>query len=174
MPKAISSRVTKTITNLTLNIKWIEKQRQEIKRAFTRANNPGGTHGRNCSKNLKWQPKTNAQYILNVDGIFKHSDNLAGGGGVLRDRNGNWIAGCAQRFRATTALEAEWKALTMGVQWAKSKGYRDCEIQTDFERIANSISNNSWTRNGQDHAFDFLRKKIMEQGVDRVVHVYRE
>nr|GLL24740.1 hypothetical protein DM860_010389 [Ipomoea trifida] len=62
----------------------------------------------------------------------------------------------------------------MGVQWAKRKGYRDCEIQTDCERIANSINDNSWTRNGQDHAFDFLRKNIMEQGVDRVVHVYRE
>nr|GMC60433.1 putative pentatricopeptide repeat-containing protein At1g12700, mitochondrial [Ipomoea batatas] len=85
--------------------------------------------GRIVERSLRWKPMTKEELILNVDGSFREDNRKAGGGTVLRTRDGKWTAGCIQKFNAHNPREAELMAIEMGLEWARNKGINRLEIQ---------------------------------------------
>jgi len=51
---------------------------------------------------------------LNTDGSSMGNPGLVGGGGLIRDENGDWIVGFARNIGITTSFQAELWAIRDG------------------------------------------------------------
>ncbi|MQM20978.1 hypothetical protein Taro_054008 [Colocasia esculenta] len=81
---------------------------------------------------IKWMHPPKGRLKLNVDGAFKPSAEDAGGGGILRDHNGECILAFAVNYKGTTsALDAEAYALRDGLMICRSKGFINIMVETD-------------------------------------------
>ncbi|KAF2323049.1 hypothetical protein GH714_033023 [Hevea brasiliensis] len=77
---------------------------------------------------------------LNTDGVVSGVDGLASDGGVIRDLNGQWIAGFVANFRKASVEVAEFKALLEGLRLARSLGLKNLFVQSDNCSVVKSIN----------------------------------
>ncbi|XP_042016202.1 uncharacterized protein LOC121764211 [Salvia splendens] len=82
---------------------------------------------------VQWRPSDPLWVKLNVDGAFRQASQFAGGGGVVRDEEGDIIAAFSARFAVSSSLE-EVSALLIGVTQAKQHGSR-IWIESDAESV---------------------------------------
>ncbi|PKI59521.1 hypothetical protein CRG98_020049 [Punica granatum] len=68
-----------------------------------------------------------------MDGISSGNPGVAGAGGILRDTDGNWIAGFAQKIGISTAVTAELWAVLTGLEMVWRLGHRQVVLELDFE-----------------------------------------
>ncbi|KAJ8432816.1 hypothetical protein Cgig2_026146 [Carnegiea gigantea] len=61
-----------------------------------------------------WEPPSVDWVALNTDGSSKHNPGLAGGGGVFRGRNGEWLGGFAENMGICSAVRVELRAVLRG------------------------------------------------------------
>ncbi|MQL68861.1 hypothetical protein Taro_001149 [Colocasia esculenta] len=85
---------------------------------------------------------------LNVDGAFMMTSGRAGGGGILRDHEGNMCWAFAWTYHVlNSSLAAEAMALKDGLSICCSKGVTEVRVETDslnlFQLFTNQISS-SW------------------------------
>ena len=64
---------------------------------------------------VRWKRPCLGKLKLNIDGLAQGTTGLAGGGGVLRDYQGNWVLGYSRKIGKTTSFLAEWWALRDGL-----------------------------------------------------------
>ena len=62
-------------------------------------------------KSVKWEKPRNGWLTLNTNGSATENSGLAGGGGLIRDGNGNWIIGFARKIGTATNFLVELWAL---------------------------------------------------------------
>ncbi|XP_071922581.1 uncharacterized protein [Coffea arabica] len=68
---------------------------------------------------------------LNSDGCTRGNPGVNGGGGVVRDSEGQVIVGYSCFFGSLTSLHAELKAMAFGVQLCVTHGLHDLHIEAD-------------------------------------------
>lgn len=68
---------------------------------------------------------------LNSDGGSWGNPGVSGGGGVIRDSNGNLVFGHSTFYGECTNSMAEIRTLHQGVFWLFSNGFYDSLIETD-------------------------------------------
>lgn len=56
-------------------------------------------------------------------------------GGVLRDKNGNWLGGYLKNVRRSTTIIAELWGVLEGIKVAQEKGYSKVEVQVDSNQV---------------------------------------
>ena len=66
-------------------------------------------------KQIRWEKPSNGWRKLNVDGASIGNPSRAGGGDLLRNKNGNWIGGFARRIGMANSFMAELWALRDGL-----------------------------------------------------------
>ena len=66
-------------------------------------------------KQIRWEKPSNGWRKLNVDGASMGNPSRAGGGDLLRNKNGNWIGGFARRIGMANSFIAELWALRDGL-----------------------------------------------------------
>ncbi|XP_027090440.2 uncharacterized protein [Coffea arabica] len=76
---------------------------------------------------------------INSDGCSKGNPGLSGGGGVLRDEQGNFLVGYSCFFGRLTSLHPELKALLFGVRLCLERGYTDLHIEADSLVLINMV-----------------------------------
>ncbi|XP_042035111.1 uncharacterized protein LOC121781439 [Salvia splendens] len=64
---------------------------------------------------IKWNPPDDPWIKLNTDGAYNEATDKAGGGGIVRDHEGNMLAAFAYPLEAHSALEAELLAIHFGL-----------------------------------------------------------
>ena len=74
-----------------------------------------------------------------MDGASKGNPGLPGGGGIFRDRYGNWIKAIAGNFGWCASVEAEASALLKGLHIAREARYTNVEINMDSQIIVKKI-----------------------------------
>ncbi|MQM23438.1 hypothetical protein Taro_056502 [Colocasia esculenta] len=90
---------------------------------------------------VKWMHPPTGRIKLNVDGAFKSAIGIAGGGGILRDHNGDCIFAFAANYqRTTSALDAEARALRDGLAMCCTKGFLDIMVETDSLAFTQSVT----------------------------------
>ena len=77
-----------------------------------------------------------AKVKLNTDGSSLGNPGLAGGGGLIRDEEGKWIAGFARKIGKTTSFFAELCALRDGLNVCISHNFAAVEVE--FRRQSHS------------------------------------
>ena len=70
---------------------------------------------RMITKSIRWEKPRARWLTLNIDGSTGSNSGPAGGGGLVRDENGNWVKGFARRIGNTSSYLAELWALRDGL-----------------------------------------------------------
>ncbi|XP_031112097.1 uncharacterized protein LOC116016074 [Ipomoea triloba] len=121
-----------------------------------------------------WKRQTDSPLILNVDGSFRGEGTLAGGGVVLRDKNGRWIEGSSFSFQASNPLETELRALELALRWTESKRIFNMEIQTDCKEMVKALNDANESNYQRGALKSRCRELIRRSGCTAVVHIFRE
>ncbi|MQL70480.1 hypothetical protein Taro_002797 [Colocasia esculenta] len=93
-------------------------------------------------KLVRWIPPVNG-LCLNVDGASKGNPGLSGGGGCIRDSNGNICLAFPFHYSFGNSLQAEVRALHDGLMLANEFGLSINQIYSDSALLVQSFTNNS-------------------------------
>ncbi|XP_057443884.1 uncharacterized protein LOC130736046 [Lotus japonicus] len=100
---------------------------------------------------LHWSLPSQDFIKLNSDGSYKEDVNIMGGGGILRDNQGNWIAGFTSSQSEGSPFLAEALALRDGLRLAWGHGIRKLVCETDCQDL-NEVLVDMSRVNRHDHA----------------------
>ena len=80
---------------------------------------------------VRWSNPAPAVVKLNTDGCSRGNPGRSGGGGLIRDRNGQVILAFSCYFGEMPNLQAEVKALLHGVQLGIARGLANVHLESD-------------------------------------------
>ena len=80
---------------------------------------------------IGWQRPRLSFVKMNVDGSAKGCPGPSAAGGVLRDHNGDWLAGFTFRVGISNSLLAELWRIYHGLLLCWSRGFRRVELESD-------------------------------------------
>ncbi|KAF7818736.1 reverse transcriptase [Senna tora] len=89
---------------------------------------------------IGWEAPPVGWWKLNTDGSCQGNQNLIGGGGLIRDSNGNWIHGFIKFLGEGNSLLAELWAICEGLNLAKHLGCIRIIVETDSSAAVNLIN----------------------------------
>ena len=99
---------------------------------------------------------------------------LAGGGGLLRDANGNWMGGFARRIGTTSSFTAELWALRDGLLLCHQMNVQAVIIELDVRAIVDVFNHQARANTVVSSIMDdcrFLATQIPQMSIR---HIYRE
>ena len=91
-------------------------------------------------KQIKWEKPINGWRKLNVDGAFMGNPGMVGGGGILRDEEGNWLRGFARRIGIANSFTTELWALYDGLMLCNQLNVQAVNIELDAKSIVDAIN----------------------------------
>ena len=86
-------------------------------------------------KNICWEKPPEGWMKLNTDGSAIGNPGPTGCGGVIRDKNGHWIAGFSRRIRVATSFTAELWGLRDGLNMACSLNIPSLIVELDAKEL---------------------------------------
>jgi ribonuclease HI len=89
-------------------------------------------------KQIGWKPPKEGFIKLNTDGAVG-SSQIAGCGGVIRDRQGGWIRGFAKNVGRCNAFVAELWGVYEGLKCARSLGFNKVEVNIDATAVVHVL-----------------------------------
>lgn len=92
-------------------------------------------------KQIHWDKPEERWTKLNTDGSSLGNPGLAGGGGVIRDWTGRWIAGFSRKIGITSSLMAELWAIRNGLMLCVDRNLVMVEIELDAKSIVDMLEN---------------------------------
>ncbi|CAL8088163.1 unnamed protein product [Prunus armeniaca] len=80
---------------------------------------------------LVWEPPDFGYFKLNVDGSRKPATGAIGADGVIRNSDGEWIAGFTVNLGTGQILDAEIRGLAFGLKLAVDRGIPNLIVEMD-------------------------------------------
>ncbi|MBA0800863.1 hypothetical protein Gohar_011275, partial [Gossypium harknessii] len=80
--------------------------------------------------------------LLNSDGIVKLDLGIGAAGGVVCDRNGDWIFGYDRHLGQCSVFNAELWGILDGLMLLQKQGYKKVVIQSDNLQVVKAIQDN--------------------------------
>ncbi|MQM11694.1 hypothetical protein Taro_044603 [Colocasia esculenta] len=91
---------------------------------------------------VRWITPPSGRLKLNVDGAFMRTSGTVGGGGILRDHEGNMCWAFARAYHdLNSSLAAEAMALNDGLSICSSKGVSEVLVETDSLNLLQLVTN---------------------------------
>ena len=106
---------------------------------FYCANN-GLVTKRTIIRSVRWEKLMAGWLTLNTDGSATGNSSLAGGGGLIRDENGDWVTGFARRIGSTNSFLAELWALRDGLHLCLQANAHSVIIEVDAKAIMDAFN----------------------------------
>ena len=94
-------------------------------------------------KNIRWEKPRAGWITLNPNGSVASNLGPAGGGGLVRDENGDWVMGFARRIGNTSSYLAELWALRDGLQLCLQINAQSVVIELDAKAIVDAFNSPS-------------------------------
>ncbi|XP_056688793.1 uncharacterized protein [Spinacia oleracea] len=124
---------------------------------------------------IRWNPPLAGCYSLNCDGAAKGAPGAAGGGAIIRDCEGNFVAGLSANYGHCVAIKAEIMALIMGLELAQNLSIQQLEVQLDSMACVQILQNRELTHGDCHHHINYCRAMIQDaRWIIMIKHVYRE
>ena len=92
-------------------------------------------------KSIRWEKPNTGWKKLNIDGSLVDSLGLAGGGGVVRDDQGNWVIGFARRIGPVNSFIAELWSLRDGLFLCVQAQVQALIVEMDAKALVDDFSN---------------------------------
>lgn len=89
---------------------------------------------------MGWRPPKPDGFQLNSDGALRCNSTQTAAGGLIRDHNGNRVAGYCRNIGAATCFTAEIWGLRDGLQLATRFQLPNLEIETDSMVMMQSLA----------------------------------
>ena len=89
---------------------------------------------------VRWERPGQGKLKLNTDGSAQGNSGLAGGGGILRDDQGNQVLGYSRKIGRTTSFLVELWALRDRLHLCLSKNHLDVEVELDAKIIVDALT----------------------------------
>ena len=129
---------------------------------------------RSTNKLVRWERPEQGKLKLNTDGSAQGNVGLAGGGGVLRDDQGNWVLGYSRKIGRTTSFLAELWALRDGLHLCLSKNHLDVEVELDAKIIVDALNATQQSDQPVSPLMDDFRLLATRFNHIQFKHCYRE
>ena len=125
---------------------------------------------------MRWlnHPPPTGWTKLNIDKFVLSNPTKAGGGGLLRCSNGEWLAGFTRKLGNMSSIIAKLWALKDGLNMAKQLGIDNICIEMDAEFIVHLVSNSSIVNLMLEPLLTDCRNLITTFPNHIVTHVFRE
>ena len=91
-------------------------------------------------KNIRWEKLRAGWLTLNFDGSVASTVGPAGGGGLVRDENGEWVMGFARRIGNASNYLVELWALRDGLQLCLQIHAQTVVIELDVKAIVDAFN----------------------------------
>ena len=82
-----------------------------------------------------WHKPKEGRFKLNSNGASLGNPGKAGGGGLIRNCNGNWVKGFRRKIGVATSIIAEFWALRDGLLLAAQLGITHLIVELDAKVI---------------------------------------
>ncbi|KAF7821450.1 ribonuclease H [Senna tora] len=124
--------------------------------------------------NVSWKPPPPGFVKLNVDGSFWQQTNSVGCRGVIRDSNGNWLAGFSRSLGRGNSLLAELWGFKTGLQLAWNRGFQNIVLEGDCKMAIDLISRDQDTAYPLFLIISEIRVLMSKFCIFSLKHVFRE
>ena len=123
---------------------------------------------------VRWEKPQQGWIRLNTDGSTLGNPGRARGGGILRDDQGNWVAGFSRNIGFSTSFIAELWALSDGLTLYNNLKLNAVDIQIDAKAIVVLLSNPSYSNSFAMPIVDNCRQLISQIPQVWIGHCYCE
>ncbi|XLT60596.1 hypothetical protein S245_053503 [Arachis hypogaea] len=123
---------------------------------------------------VRWVPPSEGAIKLNVDGSSRGNPGRAGCGGLLRDQDGNCVAGFLSYIGFAGSVEAELMAIRHGLWLAWQSGYRKVECESDCMVALKIIHDNAEGFPEFEHIVEEIHRFMLLEWDVIVYHIMRE
>ena len=125
-------------------------------------------------RNISWEKPRNGWLTLNTDGSVASVSGIAGGGGLLRDANGDWVTGFARRIGITSSFMAELWGLRDGLQLCVQLHIQAVCIELDSKAIVEIFNSQNLANTGIFSLIEDCKHMISKIPQTWIRHIYRE
>ena len=125
-------------------------------------------------KSVKWEKPGYGWLTLNTYGSVVGNFGVAGGGGLIRDTNGEWVTGFARRIGKTSSFLAELWALRDGLQLCLQTQAQAVLIELDSKSIVDAFNSQGYSNTIVSSIMEDCRHMITWIPQTRFRHIYRE
>ena len=111
---------------------------------------------------------------LNTDGASLGNLGKSGGGGLIRNSQGNWIKGFSRSIGFTTSVMAELWVLRNGLYLAIQLGINFLEVELDAKVIVDMLNNTDCSNRKHSPLLHDCKSLLSRLTQARVVHIFGE
>ena len=126
------------------------------------------------TKLIKWERPESGWLKLNTDGSFDDLLGNAGGGGLIRDEQGQWVAGFTRKIGKINSFMAEAWALRDGLVLCNQMKVSKVIVELDAKAVVDALNN----QGSHNSAFSplFNDRRQLASNIPQVDfrHIYRE
>lgn len=123
---------------------------------------------------VRWEKPQQGWFRLNTDDSALGNPGKAGGGGIIRDDQGNWVAGFSRNIGFSSSFIAELWALRDGLSLCKSLNLNAVDIQIDAKAIVALLADPSYSNSFAMPIVDDCKQLFSLIPHVRIKHCYRE
>ena len=99
-------------------------------------------------KSIRWEKPRDGWLALNADGSAAGSSGMAGGRGLIRDGNGDWVIGFARKIGTTTSFMVELWALRDGLLLCLQIQAQVVLVELDAKAVVDAFNLQSYSNTG--------------------------
>ena len=125
-------------------------------------------------RQIKWEKPDMGWVKLNTDGAADVAAGSAGGGGLIRDDQGNWIIGFTRKIGKTSSFLAETWALRDGLILCKQLKLNAVMVELDAKALIDALKNPSYANTIVSPLFDDCKQLASQIPHLSFKHIYRE
>lgn len=111
---------------------------------------------------------------LNTNGASNPLLGSAGGGGLIRDEDGKWVAGFGRKIGKVDSFLAELWALRDGLILCHQMNVAAVVIELDAKALVDAFTNPSYSNTGSSGLFDDCKQLVTHLPQCSIKHVFRE
>ncbi|KAL2932928.1 hypothetical protein RDABS01_016047 [Bienertia sinuspersici] len=119
-------------------------------------------HSRKEEVLVRWKAPPLGWLTLNCDGATKGSTGPVGGGGLIRNTQGELVQDFNANFGICSSFKAEVKANLIGIQLAKELGIHHLIIQMDNQACIQMLSSEEYGGGECHHLLNQCRKLLSD------------
>ncbi|XP_015064594.1 uncharacterized protein LOC107009770 [Solanum pennellii] len=125
-------------------------------------------------KEVTWEKPQQPFLKLNTVGSALNNPGKIGGGGIVRDYQGNMIYAYTIPLGIGTNNQAEIQAVSHGLHWCIQHGYRKIHLEVGSELVIHWLSNQTnYPWNLQPYILE-IHRIVHQLERFKITHVYRE
>lgn len=125
-------------------------------------------------KSIRWENPCNGWIKINTDGSSLGNPGMAGGGGLIKDENGDWVVGFARKIGTASRFMAELLALRDGLLLCLQFHAQAVIIGMDTKVIIDALSSHAKANTIVSSIMENCRRLIAQIPQARFNHVYKE